>query len=112
MSKSRVGVAVSDECLRAALSQADNEIRLAITVRPGAKKTSIEDGPQRDRLLVRVQSPPIDGRANDAVIAALAIACAIKKRQLRIVHGHTGREKVVAIADFDEAALVQALAAN
>ena len=44
-----------------------------------------------------VTEPPEDGRANAALIELLAEHFDVPKRALRIVRGHTGRQKVVEV---------------
>jgi uncharacterized protein (TIGR00251 family) len=48
-------------------------------------------------LLVKVTAPPIDGAANDAVIALLAKTLKLPKRDVRIVSGDASRTKRVGI---------------
>lgn len=47
--------------------------------------------------MVAVNAPPVDGAANEAVVAAVAKALGLRPRQVSIVSGHTSRSKVVAI---------------
>jgi hypothetical protein len=55
-------------------------------------------GPE-GRLVVVVQAPAVDGRANKAVVEALAAELGVRGRQLRVVSGDTARNKTVAVAD-------------
>ncbi len=66
-----------------------------VRVAAGAKKNAIveEDG----LLKVRVTAPAIEGRANRAVIAALADHFGVKRRFVRIVRGETSREKWIEV---------------
>ena len=50
------------------------------------------------RCVVRVAAPPVDGAANDALIAFLADALHVPRRAVRIVSGERSRQKRVAIA--------------
>ena len=50
-----------------------------------------------DMLLVRVKSPPIEGKANKAVIKLLAKYFQVPQNSVKIVSGHKGRNKVVEI---------------
>ena len=71
-------------------------MRLPIRVTPRAKKPGIEttvDG----TLVVKVREPAEDGRANDAVIAALAGHFGVANRAVTIVHGHGSRRKLVEV---------------
>lgn len=69
-------------------------VRVDIRVAPRASKNAI-DGVRDARLVVKVTAPPVDAAANDAVIALLASALDIPKRQIAIVLGATGRSKTV-----------------
>ena len=74
------------------------EVRITVRARPGSSRSRVGgtygDPPQ---LVVAVNAPPVDGAANDAVLAALADALGLRPRQVTIVGGHTARTKVVAI---------------
>jgi len=72
-------------------------MRLTVRVTPMAKQRRLEqaaDGTWR----AMVPEPPEDGRANEAVIELLAEHFDVPKRSLRIVRGHTGRQKVIEIS--------------
>ena len=69
-------------------------LRLAVV--PNAKRTGV-DGLHDGALRVRLAAPPIEGRANDALIAWLAKALGVQRREIDITHGTSGRRKVVAI---------------
>jgi len=60
---------------------------------PGARTQGIEitDG----RLTVRVRAKPLDGAANQAVLALLAEALGMATSRLRLLRGATGRDKLV-----------------
>ena len=65
-----------------------------------------------DRLRVAVTSPPVDGKANAAVVSALADAFAVRRADVAIVRGETGRRKTVRIAGATLAALERLLSAG
>jgi uncharacterized protein len=52
---------------------------------------------------VRVAAPPVEGAANDALIAYLAETFHIPKRAIQIVSGDRGRQKRVAMAGVSAA---------
>ena len=49
-------------------------------------------------LLVRLAAPPVEGAANDALIAFLADRLRVPRRSVQIVGGERGRQKRVAVA--------------
>ena len=74
----------------------ESDTTIEVRVIPRAKRTQV--GGERDgRLLVRVASPPVDGRANAAAVAALAKALDVPKRNVTVVGGETSRDKLVRV---------------
>lgn len=72
-------------------------VHLRVRVMPRASKDALRreaDG----SLRVWVHAPPVDGAANDAVIALLAARLCLPKSRISLVCGAMSREKVVAIA--------------
>ena len=63
-----------------------------LRVIPRSPRTAIA-GVRDGRLIVRVTAPPVDGAANDAVVAALASALDVPRRAVHIVAGETSRIK-------------------
>jgi len=45
------------------------------------------------RRKVKVAAPPVDGRANDALVAFVAASLGLPARAVRLVHGAGGRDK-------------------
>lgn len=52
-------------------------------------------------LRVRVQAPPVEGRANQALVELLAGALRLPKRDIVIERGAGSRQKLVAIIGLD-----------
>jgi uncharacterized protein len=48
-------------------------------------------------ILVRLAAPPVDGAANDALIAFLADRLGVPQRQIAIARGGAARDKTIAI---------------
>jgi len=71
-------------------------MRITVTVAPGARQTRIEQAGDGS-LRVAVTAPPHQGRANEALIEALAEHFRISRSRVRIVRGHMGRRKIVDI---------------
>ena len=73
-------------------------MRLTISVRPNARQTVVEaTGPNEYR--VAVKAPAQDGKANDAVVRALAEHFKVAKSRVQITHGHRGKKKLVEITE-------------
>ena len=60
-------------------------------------------GLEDDVLRARVTAPPVQGRANEALLRLLAEALGVPKSSLRIVRGQRSREKLVAVEGLDAA---------
>ena len=73
-------------------------VTLAVRVQPGAKKTAIVgiygEGTAA-QLKIAVQAPPVEGRANAAVIAFLAEIFDLAKSSVELVSGELSRSKVL-----------------
>jgi len=54
-------------------------------------------------LLVAVRARAVEGQANEAVVAALAAAFAVRRGEVAITAGHRGRDKIVELAGGDDA---------
>ena len=67
-----------------------------IRVRPNAKQNKV-GGEIAGRLIVFVQAPAIDGKANEAVTKVLAKHFEVRPRDIKILKGETGRDKSVEI---------------
>ena len=76
-------------------------VELNVRVIPRAKKTEIS-GERDGALVVRVAAPPVEGAANEALVAFLARALGVQKRAVQIVSGERSRTKRVAIAGVTE----------
>ncbi len=50
-----------------------------------------------DALRTRLQAPPVDGKANEALIRFIADQCDIPKSHVQITHGFTSRKKLLEI---------------
>jgi uncharacterized protein (TIGR00251 family) len=70
-------------------------MRIHVRVIPRSSKNSIEW--EGAGLKVHVTAPPVDGAANDALIALLAQCLGLHKREIQIVRGTSGRNKTVEI---------------
>ncbi len=67
---------------------------LDIRVQPRAARTEFA-GMMGERLRIRLNAPPVDGRANAALREFLATACGLPKSRVTLEHGLAGRDKSV-----------------
>jgi uncharacterized protein len=76
------------------------QARILVRVRPGASRTAVGgryDGPRGPALVVAVAARAVEGRANEAVRRALADALGVRRADVAILTGATGRDKVVVV---------------
>jgi uncharacterized protein len=73
-----------------------------IRVIPRAPRTRV-DGTRGGAILIRLAAPPVDGAANEALIAFLSDALSLPRRNLQLVSGEKSRDKRVRIEGLDEA---------
>lgn len=90
------------------LKSKDGGTTIAITVQPNAAKTQIK-GIHGDTLKVQLQAPPVDGKANEALIRWLADTLEVKVAQIQILQGPISRKKVLFIEDLDPEAVARKL---
>ena len=69
---------------------------LALHVQPGATRTQIA-GTHGDALKIRLAAPPVDGKANAALLRFLADAFGVPLRQVTLVRGDSSRHKILRI---------------
>jgi uncharacterized protein len=71
-------------------------VRVSVHVQPRATRNEIV-GLHGAALKVRLQAPPVDGAANEALIALFARALNLPKRAITLERGATTRQKTLAI---------------
>ncbi len=72
-------------------------VMLTLHVQPGVKQTSVA-GVHGDALKIRLAAPPVDGKANAALIAFVAERLAVAKSAVTLKSGQTSRRKVLEVA--------------
>jgi uncharacterized protein (TIGR00251 family) len=88
----------------------DGRFTLTLHIQPGAKKTEFA-GLHGDALKIRLAAPPVDGKANDALIKFIAETLRLPKSAVNLISGQSSRRKVLEVIGT-EAPRVLALAAN
>ena len=71
-------------------------LSLTLHIQPGAKKTEVA-GPHGDALKIRLAAPPVDGKANAALIEFLADRLGVAKSTVVLKSGQASRRKVVEV---------------
>ena len=69
---------------------------LELHVQPGAKRTEFA-GQHGTRTKIRLAAPPVDGKANEALIEFLAGHYGVPRRNVTIEAGHGSRQKRVSV---------------
>ena len=76
---------------------ADGRLTLTLHIQPGAKKTEVA-GEHGDALKIRLATPPVDGKANAALLEFIADRLGVGKSAVTLKSGQTSRRKVVEVA--------------
>ena len=76
--------------------------RIEVRVTPRAARTEITGFDAAGRLLVRLSAPPVDGKANEALIEILAKTLGVSKRQVTIDRGDRSRIKLIEVEDMND----------
>ena len=93
------------------MTEKDGSVTLDIAVKPRSSREGV--GPvQGDRLVVSVNAPPVDGKANAAVVRVLAEAFGVARSAVAIVRGETGRKKTVRVTGIASAAVTRVVEAG
>jgi hypothetical protein len=95
------------------LREAAGGVTLAVRAQPGAKKTAITgvygEG-STAQLKIAVQAPPIEGRANEALIAFLAESFSLPRNRVELLAGELSRSKVFLVRGVTRAQAERLLA--
>ena len=71
---------------------------IAVHAQPGAKKSAVA-GLHGEALKIRIAAPPVEGKANEALIAFVAKMLDVPRRTVSVVKGESSREKLLLVAD-------------
>ncbi len=78
------------------VSQSDSGVLLRLQIQPRASRSEISGiVGEPPRLKIRIAAPPVDGEANEELIAFLGKTLGIAKSKIAIVRGHSGKIKDV-----------------
>lgn len=90
------------------LQESAKGVTFAVKVHPRARKNAIT-GTVGDALKLALTAPPVEGKANQAVIEFFAELFAIPRSSVTITSGETNRNKVIRISGVGRAAVQQRL---
>ena len=76
--------------------ESNGAVTFAVKVIPRASKNQIV-GIEGEAIKIRLNAPPVEGKANDALIEFLADVLNIARGQIEIVTGQTARRKIVRV---------------
>ena len=79
------------------LRETKDGVTIAVRAQPGAKRTAIAgiygEG-KASQLKIAVQAPPVEGRANEALVKFLAATFNLPKSSVELISGDLSRSKV------------------
>ena len=77
-------------------SKTGDGLRLAVQISPNAKRTEVI-GEAEAVLKIKLQAPPVDGKANDALVRYLADRLDVPKSAVTITHGLSSKKKLIEV---------------
>jgi len=89
-------------------AMSDEPALLRVRVQPRARLDEVV-GERGGAVGIRLTAPPVEGKANAALVAFLATAAGVPRSHVEIVRGASARDKVVRVEGVDGAALRRAL---
>lgn len=78
------------------LRESDGKTTLTLHVQPGAKRTEVA-GLHGGALKIRLAAPPVDGKANAALVGFIAAQLGIAKSAVCVKSGLTSRRKTLEV---------------
>jgi len=72
-------------------------MKIQVIVTPNAKQEFIEEVEPRV-FRIKTKARPIGGQANETVIFMLLQYFNVTQKQVKVLHGHTGRRKLIEIS--------------
>ena len=87
------------------IRQTKDGVTLAVRAQPGAKKTAVvgvRGEGAAAQVKIAVQAPPIEGRANEALVNFLAATFGIPRATVELLSGQLSRSKVFLLRSVTE----------
>lgn len=83
------------------LSDSRRGTALAIRVTPRARRDEVVEILPDQTVKIRLTAPPVEGKANEALIEFLSKVLGVPRSRIEIIAGQTGRDKLVSILDME-----------
>lgn len=80
---------------------------LAVRITPRASKNEISEILSDGTVKIRLTAPPVEGKANLALVNFLSDVLGVPPSRIEIVAGATGRDKLISVLDMDADSLHQ-----
>lgn len=77
-------------------------VRIEVLAKPRSRESRIA-GMLGRAVVVQLNAPPVDGAANEELVATLARVLGVAKRDVTLVRGHTARNKLVEVRGLSAA---------
>lgn len=78
------------------LKDSGQEVTFAVKVVPRARRDEIA-GVEGTAVKVRLNAPPVEGKANEALVKFLAAELGVRRADVEILRGETARHKLVRV---------------
>ncbi len=85
---------------------------LAVRVTPRASRNEISEVLSDGTVKIHLTAPPVDGKANEALLKFLAGILHVPLSHLDVVAGANGRDKIISVVDMDAATLHRKIVEN
>ncbi len=73
----------------------DTQVVLSFHVIPGAKKNEISEIMDQGVIKIKISAPPVEGKANQAILQYLKEILTIRSSQIEIIGGEKSRNKTI-----------------
>lgn len=87
------------------IKEIQNGIIITIKISPNSSKNEFVEN--SDCIKLKITAPPVDGKANKAVIEFLSKTFKVPKSYFEIVRGETSKEKSILIKNIDTTKIVE-----
>ncbi|MBI4743302.1 MAG: YggU family protein [Actinobacteria bacterium] len=90
------------------INKSGDSFVLDVWIQPRSSRTEIV-GSYRETLKIKIKAPPVEGKANQECLRFLASFFDVKKNQIKLISGETGRLKRIAISGISYEEIVSKL---